>query len=64
VGLSSDRPKILVSRPGTERENRTHPERLERTHLGVHDGRVGQERRFNVHSDFRFFLAFIDSRKR
>jgi len=49
---------------GTEREKRTHPERLKRTHLGVQDGRFGQERQFGFHSDFRFFLAFIDSRKR
>ncbi len=45
-------------------EKRTHPERLKRSHLGVQDGRFGQERQFDFHSDFRFFLAFIDSRKR
>ncbi len=53
-----------LRRSGTEREKWTHPERLKRTHLGVQDGRFGQERRLSFHSDFRVFLAFIDSRKR
>ncbi len=55
---------LLHNTNGTEREKRTHPERLKRSHLGVQDGRFGQERQFDFHSDFRFFLAFIDSRKR
>ena len=44
--------------------NGAHPERVRRTHLGVQDGRFGQERQLGFHSDFRLFLAFIDSRKR
>ena len=43
---------------------RTHPERVKGTHLGQKVGRPGQQRQAWPHSDFRPFLAFIDSRNR
>ena len=49
---------------GTERVSGTRPERVSGTHLGFQDGRSGQEWQLGVHSVFRSFLDFIDSRKR
>src|SRR5271157_264726 len=49
---------------GTERVSGTHPERVSGTHLGFQDGRSGQEWQLGVHSVFRSFLDFIDSRNR
>ena len=51
-------------RGGAERVSGTHPERVSGTHVLLEDGRSGQVRQTVAHSDFRFFLLFIDSRKR
>jgi hypothetical protein len=50
--------------PGAERVRGTHPERVRGTHLLLENGRSGQERQPVAQSDLRFFLLFIDSRKR
>jgi hypothetical protein len=34
----------MVKRAGNEREELTHPERVKLTHLGLQNGRSGQER--------------------
>ena len=35
---------LRFNRPGNEREGLTHPERVKLTHLGLQNGRSGQER--------------------
>ena len=49
---------------GTERVSGTHFERVSGTHLDFQSGHSGQEWQIRLHSDFRPFLDFIDSRKR
>ena len=56
--------KILTVTDGTERIKGPTLSALRGTHLVLEDGRSGQERQLGSHSAFRFFLLFIDSRKR